>query len=67
MLRTEYKKWKHLFGVLILADLSIIYTVNGFEFKNWIQLPNIKNANETHKKLDSNTENYIWIKEPNML
>ena len=67
MLRTENEKWKQLFGVLIFTDLNIISTVNGFEFKNWIQWPNNKNDSGTRKKLDSNTENCIWIKEPNML
>ena len=59
MLRTKNNKSKHLFGILKKADLSIISTINGFEFKNKTQLPNNKNDGGTCKKLDSNTENCI--------
>ena len=55
MLRTKNNKSKHLFGILKKADLSIISTINGFEFKNKTQLPNNKNDGGTCKKLDSNT------------
>ena len=55
MLRTKNNKSKHLFGILKKADLSIISTVNEFEFKNKTQLPNNKNDGGTRKKLDSNT------------
>ena len=59
MLRTKNNKSKHLFGILKKADLSIISTVNGFEFKNRTQPPNNKNDSGTRKKLDSNIENCI--------